>query len=109
MAAKKLVEQLRKYGMWGQHPKFPVEDWQEEVSEGNTRLGYWAWVEASLEFEAIDYPQGQDSPEGSTVTCCLCGEPTPAKTAHIHQTDPSGPTGWVGDECCWDERLRGSE
>ena len=43
------------------------------------------------------------------VTCYLCGKPTPAKTAHIHQTDPSGPTGWIGDECCWDERLRGSE
>jgi hypothetical protein len=37
------------------------------------------------------------------VTCQLCGKPTNALTAHPHGD------GYIGDECCWDERLRGSE
>ena len=37
------------------------------------------------------------------VKCSLCGEPCNIGTAHIHQDD------WIGDECCWDERLRASE
>ncbi len=38
-----------------------------------------------------------------SVTCCICHQRCNAKTAHIHQDE------WIGDECCWDERLRGSE
>lgn len=38
-----------------------------------------------------------------TVLCQLCLKQAPAETAHRH----SG--GYVGDECCWDERLRSSE
>lgn len=38
-----------------------------------------------------------------TVTCVLCGERTSRQSAHLHQD------GWIGDECCWDERLRASE
>lgn len=38
-----------------------------------------------------------------TVKCCLCKEDVPAKTAHLHQGE------YIGDECCWDERLRMSE
>lgn len=41
--------------------------------------------------------------EQATVTCCLCGEQRLASTAHRHQDT------WIGDECCWDERLRSSE
>jgi len=38
-----------------------------------------------------------------TVACKFCGKWVPAKTAHLHDG------AWVGDECCWDERLRSSE
>jgi hypothetical protein len=38
-----------------------------------------------------------------TVTCKLCKRPTLAATAHLHEGE------YVGDDCCWDERLRGSE
>lgn len=38
----------------------------------------------------------------SLVKCSLCGEWRDSKTAHIHQYE------WIGDECCWDERLRAS-
>jgi hypothetical protein len=30
---------------WQEHPDYPVEDWQEEVSNGETRLGYWEWTQ----------------------------------------------------------------
>lgn len=37
------------------------------------------------------------------VPCCHCGLEVSAETAHLHQGQ------WIGDECCWDERLRSSE
>ena len=36
-------------GNWGNHPEYPVADWQAEVADDNTRQGYWEWVEARLE------------------------------------------------------------
>ncbi|MHD0294308.1 hypothetical protein [Rhodococcus qingshengii] len=41
-----LVEQ---FGVWGEHPSHPARDWQHEVADGDTRLGYWAWVAAQLD------------------------------------------------------------
>lgn len=41
--------------------------------------------------------------EFKQVTCSICGESVPKATAHLHQGK------WIGDECCWDERLRASE
>ena len=32
-------------GTWGEHPKFPVSDWQTD----DTRLGYWEWVCEQIE------------------------------------------------------------
>lgn len=31
-------------GYWSENPDFPSTDWQIEVVQGNTRLGYWEWV-----------------------------------------------------------------
>lgn len=51
-----------------------------------------------------EHPESEIEPVSTeTVTCKLCGEEVPGKTAHRH----SG--GWIGDECCWDERLRRTE
>jgi hypothetical protein len=36
-------------GHWGKHPRWPVEDWQYEVANGDTRLGYWDWVNNMLD------------------------------------------------------------
>lgn len=41
-------------GVWGEHLDFPVEYWQDEVSNDDTRLGYWDYVEARIEQEADD-------------------------------------------------------
>ncbi len=32
------------YGHWGEHPVYPVADWQYEAANNDTRLGYWEWV-----------------------------------------------------------------
>jgi len=34
------------HGYWGEHPDHPVWEWKAEVSGGETRKGYWEWVEA---------------------------------------------------------------
>lgn len=39
---------------WDDHDKFPVHDWQSEVGNGDTRLGYWDWVETQLQDCAED-------------------------------------------------------
>lgn len=44
-------EELREKhgGFWGEHPEFPVVDWKYDVDNGDTRLGYWAWVASRIE------------------------------------------------------------
>lgn len=39
----------RLHPSWAEHPDFPAEDWQAEVANGETRLGYEAWVSNKLE------------------------------------------------------------
>ena len=41
---KTKVELLSRYGYWGEHPEFPLEDWKYEVRNDDTRAGYWEWV-----------------------------------------------------------------
>jgi len=36
-------------GFWEEHPEHCVEDWQYEVANGDTRLGYWEWVVCQIE------------------------------------------------------------
>ncbi len=35
-------------GYWGGHPDHLTEDWQYEIANGDTRLGYWEWVESQI-------------------------------------------------------------
>jgi hypothetical protein len=37
------------------------------------------------------------------VACSMCGKKVQVLTAHLHQGK------YIGDECCWDERLRTTE
>jgi hypothetical protein len=36
-------------GYWGEHPDYPVSDWQYEVQNNDTRNGYWDWVSNKIE------------------------------------------------------------
>lgn len=38
--------------VWAADENYPVEQWQYEVEEDNTRLGYWEWVEHQKEMNA---------------------------------------------------------
>ncbi len=49
-AKQVLVEYLTLQNPEG-HLGFPKEDWQREVSEGDTLLGYWMWVLHQIEAE----------------------------------------------------------
>lgn len=50
-------------GYWDNDPQFPVEDWMAEVSNGDTRQGYWPWVRAKREEAADDAKREQEGNE----------------------------------------------
>jgi formylmethanofuran dehydrogenase subunit E len=72
------------------------------------RMGTKEWleeVEEEEEFLEEDDHGPFEADLDSTkimVVCSLCGNPTLADTAHLHQ-------GKLIGECCWDERLRTTE
>lgn len=37
--------------VWANDPDYPIEDWRDEVSNDDTRLGYWVWVASKKEQE----------------------------------------------------------
>lgn len=38
------IDDLFKDTHWASRPRFPVEDWQYEVANGDTRQGYATWL-----------------------------------------------------------------
>ena len=40
--------------IWDSDPDYPVSEWQYEVANDDTRLGYWEWVEWVREIAAQD-------------------------------------------------------
>ena len=42
-------------GLWGEHPVYPITDWRNEVSNDDTRLGYWDWVAHQLEGDTSNH------------------------------------------------------
>lgn len=50
---------------WGhEHGYYARADWRQDVSEGNTRLGYWEWVQHAIEAN-----------DGEENHCSVCGRP----------------------------------
>jgi hypothetical protein len=43
-------------GHWDEDGTYPVKDWQYEVGNGDTRLGYWDWVVEQQEAAAAEPP-----------------------------------------------------
>ena len=39
---------------WSSDPSYPLEDWEYEVGNGDTRLGYRKWVEHQREMDELD-------------------------------------------------------
>jgi len=43
------MDTIKGYGYWDEYPNFPVRDWIYDITNGDTRLGYWDWVRAKAE------------------------------------------------------------
>jgi hypothetical protein len=47
-------EQIDAMSHWDEAPGYPVENWELEVSQGETRQGYKDWVKSKMELEEED-------------------------------------------------------
>lgn len=50
---------------WADHDQFPLADWQQQVQDKNTRLGYWDWVLAQI--ETAQDVKGNTSDQGKLI------------------------------------------
>ena len=41
-------DRLADGGNWGEHPRYTMLDWRNEVADESTRLSYWQWVENQI-------------------------------------------------------------
>jgi hypothetical protein len=46
------AEWKEKWGYWTVHPLHDLEEWTDEVRNGDTRQGYWEWAIAREEEDA---------------------------------------------------------
>lgn len=58
-------------GYWGDHPKYPIEDWRYEIANNDTRQGYWEWVYAQAAGVA---PHDFKATGDNNQFCKFCGE-----------------------------------
>lgn len=74
----------------------------------NELKGVLADVAGFIDFVKFELGEDIDAPadapeETQTVKCKLCTRQVCSSTAHMHDGE------WVGDNCCWDERLKSTE
>ena len=53
--------------------------------------------------ECDEWAEMCGEPDEDYIVCKFCDNEIDPATAHLHQGE------WIGDECCWDERLKSSE
>lgn len=89
-AIQQLVDTWAAGDTWGQHPHYGRADWQYEVSNGDTHLGYWEWVVHQIDAnggKAMHGPDGAPLNEESPLDSfpgsedALTQEPNPRATA----------------------------
>ncbi|MFY2597068.1 hypothetical protein ACOTHJ_13480 [Achromobacter xylosoxidans] len=80
---------------WGhEHGYYDREDWQQDVSQGNTKLGYWEWVQHAIEANGgesdhcADCGIHRETEEGSETLCGNCGTAAERHTARIQELEP---------------------
>lgn len=76
-----------------------IKEWTTEEEDKRTKQTTSANTLTSHGIWSVE----EDTVEEDTVECSLCGRQVPSGTAHLHQDE------YIGEECCWDERLRSSE
>jgi hypothetical protein len=58
------VEQLiAEHGYWDEHPEYGLEDWEYDVVNGHTRLGYWPWVTSKLDEQEEEESEDSEDAE----------------------------------------------
>lgn len=57
-----MADPLNPRDWWYDDPKFPVGDWQFEVANGDTRLGYRDWIANQRENRLEDEEEHDDTP-----------------------------------------------
>ena len=55
---QRYYDQFGDQGVWNEHPDFSKEDWQYEVSQADTILGYWEWAQQQEQHNMEEY--GED-------------------------------------------------
>lgn len=50
--------------LWDEDPAYSRSDWEYEVSNGDTILGYWSWVQHQQEAAEEDDKEKDDDDEG---------------------------------------------
>lgn len=80
---------------WGfEHPHYDRADWQHDVSEGNSRLGYWEWVQHALEFNGGQSEHcaqcgiHRETEEGSETLCGICCTTAERHSVLIQELEP---------------------
>ena len=72
---------LPEFTYWQEHPRALLSEWHLEVANGDTRLGYWAWVRKVLDMKPAaqvacslceQYPDA-DEIEANSTNCPKCG------------------------------------
>ena len=77
-----------------------------EDAKARVAKGEGDQVEGSLEYShTLGAHTWTVEGEESKVRCYFCRKEVPEKTAHLIQVEGNEPA-YVGDDCCWDERLR---
>lgn len=82
-----LLEQRAQYAQ----DRWLAARFDSHPDESDPRIVWVDHLEAGVEHAIVDV---------TTVTCTFCGDSVPLATAIAHDG------GWVGKDCCWDERLR---
>lgn len=69
---RRQANEVQDRDLWQDFPPYPVRDWQYEVSNNDTRLGYWPWVHNKInnyeEDQDQEKDQEKDQDQGQEVT-----------------------------------------
>lgn len=74
-----------------------------ELADNKLQLVVWGDINKQDYTHKIDLEPTRESLRTTWTVCSICKQDCALNTAHLHQG------GFIGDECCWDERLKSSE
>ena len=76
---------------------------EQAYLDGVRDMDGWLDYDDNPDEDEDDDGEKEDAEDDGCIDCAVCGKRTSMLTAHLHQGV------WIGDDCCWDERLRASE